>query len=37
MGYILIKGDFRIKFDIRINTPKSCVWFGYFKREAGKN
>ena len=32
IGWILKKGNFMINFDIRINTPKSCVWVGYFKR-----
>ena len=31
-GLDIDKGDFRTKFDIKINTPKSCVWVGYFKR-----
>lgn len=29
---ILKKGNFTINFDIHINTHKSCVWVGYFKR-----
>ena len=30
------KGNFTISFNICINTPKSCVWVGYFKRTRKK-
>jgi len=32
LGFILTKGDFKLRFDIRISTKAGCVWVGCFKR-----
>ena len=31
-GIIIRKGEFEVKFDIRINTSEGCVWATYFRR-----
>jgi hypothetical protein len=31
-GFVLRKGKWALRFDIRISTKEGCVWVGYFRR-----